>query len=124
LSIVGSAAPAAILGVEVALDRALSNLIENALKVAPTGSEIEVSSGVVDDWAWFGVSDSGPGLPADPADRVGLGLSIVAQVAESHGGSLAAFPGSDGKGTNMVVWIPVRSGVTDDPPDRSPFTNT
>lgn len=122
LRIVDVAGQAVVLGVEVALDRALSNLIENALKVAPPDSEVEVGSGVVEDWAWFGVSDSGPGLPADPADRVGLGLSIVSQVAESHGGSLATFPGSDGKGTNMVVWIPIRSGVSG-APDRSPFTN-
>lgn len=123
LAIVESADPAVVLGVEVALDRALSNLMENALKVAPAGSEVEVGSGVVGDWAWFGVGDSGPGLPADPDDRVGLGLSIVTQVAESHDGSLGAFPGRDGNGTIMVVWIPLRSGVTG-PPDRVPFTNT
>lgn len=122
LAIVDGSRPAVVLGVEVALDRALSNLIENALKVAPPGSQVEVASGVVGDWAWFGVGDSGPGLPTDPGDRVGLGLSIVTQVAESHGGSLAAFPGSDGNGTNMVVWIPLRSGLTG-PPGSTPFTN-
>ena len=123
LTIVKSADPAVVLGVEVALDRALANLIENALKVAPGGSVVTVGSGVNEGWAWFGVRDTGPGLPAEPGDRVGLGLSIVTQVAESHGGSLAAFAGSDGKGTTMVVWIPVQLGGSSSAPRSSPFTD-
>lgn len=123
LTISGRTEPALVLGVEVALDRALANLIENALRAAPGGSVVIVGSGEVDGWAWFGVSDTGPGLPSEPGDRVGLGLSIVTQVAESHGGSLAAFPGSNGKGTTMVVWIPVRTGELAGPPGSSPFTD-
>jgi signal transduction histidine kinase len=122
--IVERADEAVVLGVEVALDRALANLIENALKVAPPGSAVGVGSGVEGDWAWLGVSDTGPGLPDEPEDRVGLGLSIVTQVAASHGGSLVTFPGSDGHGTTMLVWIPVGSGVSTRPPGSSPFTNT
>lgn len=123
LTIVARSEPVAALGVEVALDRALANLIENALKVAPRGSVVNVGSGVSEGWAWIGVSDVGPGLPAEPGDRVGLGLSIVTQVAESHGGSLGTFPGSDGRGTTMVVWIPAESETTTPPPGFSPFTD-
>lgn len=117
------AAPASVLGVELALDRALSNLVENAIAAAPPGTEVVVGSGVADGWAWLGVRDSGPGLPEDPGDRVGLGLSIVTQIAEGHGGSLATFPGKDGKGTTMVIWLPTEDSG-ERTPERSPFTDT
>lgn len=117
------AAPASVLGIELALDRALSNLVENAFAAAPQGTEVVIGSGVVDGWAWLGVSDSGPGLPEDPGDRVGLGLSIATQIAEGHGGSLATFPGKDGTGTTMVIWLPTEDSG-ERPPERSPFTDT
>lgn len=119
----GRPGQASVLGVEVALDRALSNLIDNAVKAAPHGSTVLVSSGVFEDWAWIGVSDHGPGLPEDAGDRVGLGLSIVTQITESHGGALSSYAGGTGVGTDMVMWLPTdRSGQNH--PDTSPFTNT
>ncbi|MGA7097187.1 MAG: HAMP domain-containing sensor histidine kinase [Acidimicrobiia bacterium] len=118
-----AASPAVVQGVEVALDRALTNLMDNALRVAPTGSSIRVGSGVQDGWAWLAVQDSGPGLPDEPdGGRVGLGLSIVEQVAAAHGGVLVDLPGDGGKGVIMIIWLPI-----DEPenshPAVSPFTN-
>lgn len=115
--------PSVVLGVASALNRALSNLLENAVKVAPPGSTVEVGCGVDNDWAWLGVRDEGPGLPPDPGDRVGLGLSIVTQIAEAHQGSLSSFPGREGGGATMVVWIPTESASANHP-EHSPFTNT
>lgn len=114
---------AVVLGVEIALDRALSNLVDNAVRAAPSGSSVVVGSGVVGGWAWLGVRDYGQGLPAAPGDRVGLGLSIVTQIAEGHGGALASFSGRGGRGTTMVMWIP-REDPTGAPPEGSPFTDT
>jgi signal transduction histidine kinase len=114
---------AVVQGVEIALDRALSNLVDNAVRAAPSGSSVVVGSGVVDGWAWLGVRDSGQGLPDAPGDRVGLGLSIVTQIAEGHGGALASFSGKGERGTTMVMWIP-REGGTGAPPEVSPLTDT
>jgi signal transduction histidine kinase len=116
-------AGAVVLGVEVALDRALTNLIDNAVNVAPMGSVVSVGSGVTNGWAWLAVSDGGPGLASDAGEQIGLGLSIVTQIAEGHGGKLASFPGKDGTGTTMVVWIPTET-AEESPPDSSPFTDT
>ena len=114
---------AVVLGVEIALDRALSNLVDNAVRAAPSGSSVVVGSGVVGGWAWLGVRDSGQGLPDAPGDRVGLGLSIVTQIAEGHGGALASFSGRGERGTTMVMWIP-RDEQLGGPPEVSPFTDT
>lgn len=107
VSIVANTSTVLVQGVEVALYRALANLVDNALKVSPPGSEVVVACGVEDGWAWFSVSDEGPGLTGlDAEDRIGLGLSIVTQIAEGHGGKLASFPGPGDGGTTQVVWIP------------------
>ena len=104
--VVGRPHEAVVLGVEVALDRALTNLVDNAVAASPPDSEVLVASGVSSGWAWLAVDDSGPGLPDDPGDRVGLGLSIVNQIADGHGGQLATFAGTNQSGTTMVVWLP------------------
>lgn len=113
--------PTIVQGVEVSLERALSNLLDNAARHAPSGSTITMGAGTADGWAWLGIDDEGPGLDGEDGEHVGLGLSIVTQIAEGHGGSLATFPGRSGSGTSMVVWLPVE-GAEDPPPGSSPFT--
>jgi signal transduction histidine kinase len=115
-------ASALVEGVPVALDRALTNLLDNAISVSGTGSRIRIGTGVVDDWAWMAVSDQGPGLPEEPdGGRIGLGLSIVEQIAQGHEGALNSAIGPDGAGTTMTIWIP-KGDETDSPPDFTPFT--
>lgn len=118
-----SAFPALTEGVEVSLDRVLSNLLDNALEVSPASATIRIGSGEVDGWAWMAVLDEGPGLPEEPEEgRIGLGLTIVRQIVEAHAGSLQSDPGED-RGTVMTVWLP--TGREDgDHPDRSPLTNS
>ena len=114
-------APAIVDGVVVSLDRALSNLLDNALGVSEDGDTIRVGCGVREGWAWLAVEDEGPGLPDEPeGGRVGLGLSIVEQIAESHGGSLVSSPGRGGRGTAMAVWLPTDAALPEHP-EESPF---
>jgi len=99
------------------LDRAVSNLVDNALKFSPSGAAVDVTvtGGVV------AVADRGPGIDAEDRDRVfdrfyratsartlpgsGLGLSIVSQIATLHGGSVTLEP-RDGGGTVARLTLP------------------
>jgi signal transduction histidine kinase len=120
-------APSGLLvdGDRSALKRAQANLVSNALRVAPAGSVVHCRAGHAGGWLWLGVRDVGRGIaPEDQAlvfrrawrdgsptaegDGQGLGLALVRQIAEAHGGtvSVASVPGH---GASFVVWLPDRS---------------
>ena len=78
----------------------LRNLVDNALRYSPSGARVEVNVRTVDGQVLLQVEDSGPGLPADRAQRLGrrfergqgqdasgsgLGWSIVQRIVEAHG---------------------------------------
>ena len=86
------------------LAQAITNLVENALKHAPPGSEIRLSASASGGKIAVSVEDEGPGIPAQDRDRAlrrferldpgrsgagfGLGLALAAAVARLHGGEL------------------------------------
>ena len=86
----------------VHLQRALLNLVFNALDAAPQGGHVWITcrQDRSDDWVHVDVADDGPGVPPELAQRIfdpfytskdtgtGLGLAIVHRVAEAHGGSV------------------------------------
>jgi signal transduction histidine kinase len=118
------ASPCVVSGVEVALDRALSNLLDNALGVSGPGDAVTVGCGLEAGFAWFGVRDQGPGLPPDHEVQTGLGLAIVEQIADAHGGRLAHYSnGGAHGGIAMVVWLPLDTSNKDHPA-HSPFTGS
>jgi two-component system, OmpR family, sensor histidine kinase MprB len=101
-------------GVPAALERAIGNLLDNAAKWSPPGTEVEVE---VREGAVV-VRDHGPGIADEDLPYVfdrfyrarsargmpgsGLGLAIVRQVAEAHGGEVRAERANDG-GTRMIL---------------------
>ena len=122
ISLVVDASPAMVEGVVVPLDRALTNLLDNAIVVSQPGSEVRIGTGMVGAWAWMAVADQGPGLPDVPeGGRIGFGLSIVEQIAEAHEGALVSTPGPGGVGTTMTIWIP-GPDAEGPPPETTAFT--
>lgn len=119
--------PAIIEADEHRLSQIFVNLIDNALRYTPDGGSITVALDVEDGHALIQVSDTGIGIPfkdlpyvferfyvvdrsrmrtANTSSGAGLGLSIVKQIAEAHGGSVDV-QSSLGRGTTFSVRIPV-----------------
>ncbi len=118
-----SLVPTLVTGVPSRLDRAVNNLLDNAVKFAGTERPIEVSlhDGELE------VRDHGPGIDADDLPHIfdrffrgahsralpgsGLGLAIVRQVAELHAGSVSVAAAPDG-GTVVRMRVPVSAWGT------------
>ena len=110
-----------VLGEERLLRRALRNLLENARRYG--GDEVSADVGTLPDGRIeISIRDRGPGVPAEFRERifepfyrlpghaeraggVGLGLSLVRQIAERHGGRVRC-EGREGGGTCFVITLP------------------
>ena len=120
---VGSSAeegrPVRVKGDEQALTRVVINLLSNALRFAPTHSTVDIVVGAEGPWATLTVIDQGPGLSEEDQQQVftrfwrgknagpgsGLGLSIVKQVVERHGGTVGVCS-ELGHGASFHVAMP------------------
>ncbi len=113
------------------LAQVLGNLLSNALRHTPAGGTITLRGALRDGQIELAVADTGGGIPADELPHIfdrfyrvdrarsrhaggaGLGLAIVRQIAEAHGGSASATS-TVGVGTTVVVRLPLhatRNGV-------------
>jgi len=120
-----------------ALKRAVANLLENAVRLAPEGSRIRLATGGEGDQAWIAVADEGPGIAPEDQPHVfdrfwradkgrsradggtGLGLAIVRQIAEGHGGQIR-LRSKVGVGSSFVIWLPVAASSSSEPAPRPP----
>lgn len=116
--------PVPFVGDKDMVERAVVNLVSNAVKFTPDGGRVEVHLEVLADSARLRVSDSGIGIPAGEQANLfsrffrselaqqraipggGLGLSITRGIVENHGGSID-FHSVEGEGTTFQVRLPV-----------------
>lgn len=108
---------------EVQIDQVLSNLVENAAKYAPAGSEIEVSVQRDNADLVVEVGDHGPGIPQEEIGRLftpfhriggtgtrppgfGVGLAVARGLVEAHGGRIWATNRTDG-GARFIFTLPL-----------------
>lgn len=111
------AKPAPVAGDADMLRSLLRNLIDNAIRYSPAGGRVTVSVAP----GRLVVTDTGPGIPAEERERVfdrfrrlagqekegsGLGLSIVARIAERHRARVTLADGADGAGLKVSVEFP------------------
>jgi signal transduction histidine kinase len=123
--------PAPVMGARDDLHRLAINLLENALRHTPPGTEIRVATdATADGQAQLTVEDNGPGVPeqlaatlferfvrgaGDRGGSFGLGLAIVQAVAVAHGGTVVFEKSKLGEtGARFVVRMPAYSDLDDD----------
>ena len=116
--------PADVRGDASALRVAILNLLDNAVKYSTTTVDVTVEAGLLGDWCVVRVTDRGAGFAVGEASRLfkrfyrvpgaltqrikgtGLGLFIVQNTAQQHGGRVSAESPGPGKGAVFTIEIP------------------
>jgi PAS domain S-box-containing protein len=114
-------APVVALGDRSRLQQALTNLVANAIKFAPAGGVIALRARQDEAWCEIDVEDDGPGIPSEimptlfkrysrapgaaRAAGTGLGLLIVREIVEAHGG-IVGVDSTPGQGSRFWFRIP------------------
>lgn len=126
-----SAPETAVMDVDVVRQEILGNLISNALKFTPEGGEVRMTVGGADGSLRLRISDTGPGIPPGHRDHIfdkyyqvdrsrkvgaGLGLAIVRELTEAHGGHIELVsPDAEGVGAVFDLYLPVEPVKKDEP---------
>jgi len=125
LSIHLAPAPLLVLGDPLRLGQVFTNLLDNASKYTPKGGEISLTAVALDGTLQVTVSDNGIGIMAEALPNIfelftqdaravahyngglGIGLAVVRELVEAHGGAVAAnSPGRD-LGSDFIVTLPM-----------------
>lgn len=130
-------APVAVLGDWTRLRQVIWHLIANALKFTPRGGTIGVKVRSEGEAATLVVCDSGPGInpaflprifdrfsqedasPTRAAGGLGVGLSLVRELIELHGGDISAANRPHGSGAEFTVRLPLQPAGALEPPQDS-----
>jgi histidine kinase len=108
------------------LAQVVTNLLSNAVKYTPIGGEIWAQVGQESAGVRLSIQDNGIGIPQEDISRIferfyqvdkvrstatstrghGLGLAIVQEIVEAHGGKIQALSDGRGKGSTFSVWLP------------------
>jgi signal transduction histidine kinase len=112
-------------GDPIRLAQVVSNLLDNASKYTPEGGEIGLSAVVIAEAVVITVSDSGIGITPEAMPKIfepfvqeahaigfngvglGIGLTVVRELVEAHGGQVVASSAGTGLGSEFVVILPL-----------------
>jgi two-component system sensor histidine kinase SenX3 len=121
----GPLADAAIAGDRELMEYAVYNLLTNAIKYSPAGTEVTISAETAGSWLRISVRDQGIGMDRHEVKKVfqkfyrteravasgekgvGIGLSIVEQIVTHHGGRVEVVS-APGEGSCFTLVLPVR----------------
>jgi len=112
-------------GDAVRLQQIIWNLLTNAVKFTPSGGRIDIRLEQIDNQAQITITDTGKGISPDFLPHIfesfrqedasvtrnhgglGLGMAIVYQLVEAHGGTVTADSPGEGKGATFTVRLPL-----------------
>ena len=103
IRIVAEGEPVSVLGVRSLLQRAVANLVDNAVKFSPDGGRVTIRAWDCGEGPCLSVADQGPGMSGAPSttprspDSHGMGLAFVRAILRRHGGQMTiddAKPGA------------------------------
>jgi signal transduction histidine kinase len=118
LDLPAEAQKARVKGDRVALNRAFSNLISNAIQAMPSGGRLDISLRAGHEWAEIRIQDSGLGIPTERLASLfddfvttkrrglGLGLAIVRKIVQQHFGTIEVASRVN-EGTTFLIRLPV-----------------